>query len=146
MVWWLILFQCGSYWIQPSSSGRATTELTLHLPTSTAQTSSAALSADDYQKEWEVWTFSTAQNNMQAEATLANPLEELNDYLNSPLVDFRDKKLDIVVWWGVSHVVLPLHSPLLIPACLPSATRSPLSNPRPRSSRLSRYSRLSRQM
>jgi hypothetical protein len=102
-------FQYNSYWIPPSPSGPAATELTLPPPASTAQTSSAAFSADDWQDDdqddWQAWMCTTARDHMQAETTLANPLEELHDYLNSSLVDFRNKEPDLIGWWGVSCLI-----------------------------------------
>jgi hypothetical protein len=99
---WLILpsFQYDSYCIPPLSSGLAAGAT----PASTAQTDAAAFHATSSMN----WMESAVQERVQAEATLANPRQELHDYLDSPLVNSHGGTLDIVAWWGVSPVAIAL--------------------------------------
>lgn len=55
-----------------------------------------------------IWIQSVVQKRVQAEATLARPRQELHDYLDSPLVDLHAGTLDVIAWWGVSHVAITL--------------------------------------
>jgi hypothetical protein len=93
-------FQYDSYCTPPSSSGLAAGAT----PASTAQTDDAAF----HDASIMIWMESAVQERMQAEAALGGPRQELHDYLNSPLVNSHGRPLDLVAWWGVSHVAIAL--------------------------------------
>ena len=87
-----------------------------------------------------------ARDHMQAETTLAKPSrwssrlpQQFSRGLSRPKAGYcclvNDKSCLTTIALTVAN-----------PPCLPSATRPPLSNPCPCSSRLPRYSRLSRQV
>ena len=84
------LFQYDSYLVQPSGLAAGTTDA------STAQTDPAAFDATTSM----IWMQDAVRERMQAESTLVRPREELENYLNSPLVDFHAEKLDIIGLWG----------------------------------------------
>ena len=127
-------FQFDSYWILPSSSGLVATSTAQMDPADTHPATSST-----------AWMHAAVQKRVQAEAELAGPRQELHDYLNSPLVNPQDKTLDVVAWWGVSHVAIALAF-ADADSSLASETHPQIPNTRPCSSRLPRHSRFSRQV
>ena len=120
-------FQYNSYRTLPSSSGPAAGATAV----STDQTDPDALPATDSSPtSIKSWLRSSVKQNEQAKVALTGHCQELHDYLNSPPVDSDTTPLDLVAWWGVSHVAIALaladanSSPSSIPSRnRPSATQ-----------------------
>jgi len=120
-------FQYNSYRTLPSSSGPAAGATAV----STDQTDPDALPATDSSPtSIKSWLRSSVKQNEQAKVALTGHCQELHDYLDSPLVSPKEKRLDLVGWWGVSHVAIALalvnanSSPSSIPSRnRPSATQ-----------------------
>ena len=71
------------------------------------------------------WMYSSVQKSIQAEPGRVDQSQELHDYLDSPLVSPKEKRLDLVAWWGVSHiaVALALADANSSPSSIPSRNR-----------------------
>ena len=55
------------------------------------------------------WIRSSVKQSVQEKVAQTGHCQELHDYLNGPPVDSDDTTpLDLVAWWGVSHVVIAL--------------------------------------
>ena len=110
-------FQYNSYRTLPPSSGSAGGATAV----STDQTDPDGRLATLLVTAGTDWMYSSVQKSIQAEPGRVDQSQELHDYLDSPLVSPKEKRLDLVGWWGVSHVAIAL--------ALADANSSPSSIP-----------------
>ena len=98
-------FQYDSYRTLSSSSGPAVD--TTAVPTADQMDLDALPATNSSPTSIKSWIRSSVKQGVQAKVAQTGHCQELHDYLNSLPVDCGDTTpLDLVAWWGVSHVAI----------------------------------------
>jgi hypothetical protein len=100
-------FQYNSYRTLSSSSGPAAGAAAVS--TANQMDLDALPATDSSPTSIKSWIRSSVKQSVQVKAARTGHCQELHDYLNSPPVESDGTApLDLVAWWGVSHVAIAL--------------------------------------